>query len=114
MDASLQTLVVADCVFACSLSIPRPGPRGSVTNQELIALAVAQTVTGLVSDHQFLGTIGRLLPRCFPKPHVQSQFHRPLQTLMPQITRLQLVNCGSVRLVDGTVLGCANRDLAIK
>jgi hypothetical protein len=57
MDASLETLVVAGYVFACSLSIPRPGPAGKVTDQELIALAVAQAITGLVSDRQFLGTI---------------------------------------------------------
>jgi hypothetical protein len=59
MDASLETLVIAAYVFACSLSIPRPGPVGEVTDQELIALAVAQAVTGLVSDRQFLGTVGR-------------------------------------------------------
>lgn len=29
MDASLETLVVAGYVFACSLSIPRPGPAGN-------------------------------------------------------------------------------------
>lgn len=52
--ASLDTLVVAGYVFACSLSIPRPGPQGLITDQELIALAVAQAVTGLASDRQFL------------------------------------------------------------
>ena len=41
MDASLETLVVAAYVFATSLSIPRPGPAGLVTDAELIALAVA-------------------------------------------------------------------------
>jgi len=50
MDASLETLVTAAYVCACSLSIPRPGPRGKVSDQELIALAVAQAVSGLVSD----------------------------------------------------------------
>ena len=43
MDASLETLVIAGYVFACSLSIPRRGPAGKVTDQELIALAVALT-----------------------------------------------------------------------
>lgn len=52
MDASLETLVIAGYVIACSLSIPRPGPVGLVTDQELIALAMAQTVTGLNSDRQ--------------------------------------------------------------
>jgi len=113
MDASLETLVTAAYVFACSLSIPRSGPRGKATDQELIALAVAQAVTGLVSDRQFLGTIGRLLPGCFPKLPSQSQFNRRLRRLTPQITRVQLavaelVATGSVRLVDGTLLSCAN------
>ena len=113
MDASLETLVTAAYVFACSLSIPRCGPRGKATDQELIALAVAQAVTGLVSDRQFLGTIGRLLPGCFPELPGQSQFNRRLRRLTPQITRVQLglaelIACGSVRLVDGTLLSCAN------
>jgi len=113
MDASLETLVTAAYVFACSLSIPRCGPRGKVTDQELIALAVAQAVTGLASDRQFLGTIGRLLPGCFPELPGQSQFNRRLRRLTPQITCVQLgvaelVARGRVRLVDGTLLSCAN------
>jgi hypothetical protein len=113
MDASLETLVVAAYVFACSLSIPRPGPAGNVTDQELIALAVAQAITGLVSDRQFLGTIGSILPGFFPDLPDQSQYNRRLRRLTPWITTVQLgvaelVATGSVRLVDGTLLGCAN------
>src|SRR5664279_792108 len=113
MDASLETLVTAAYVLACSLSIPRCGPRGKATDQELIALAVAQAVTGLVSDRQFLGTIGRLLPGCFPRLPGQSQFNRRLRRLTPWITTVQLavaelIADGHVRLVDGTLLGCAN------
>lgn len=113
MDASLETLVIAGYVFACSLSIPRPGPPGKVSDEELIALAVAQAITGLVSDRQFLGTIGRLLPGFFPDLPGQSQFNRRLRRLTPWITTVQLgvaelIAAGSVRLVDGTLLGCAN------
>ena len=113
MDASLETLVTAAYVFASALSIPRCGPRGKATDQELIALAVAQAVTGLASDRQFLGTIGRLLPGCFPDLPGQSQYNRRLRRLTPQITRVQLglaelIACGRVRLVDGTLLSCAN------
>ena len=57
MSASLETLVLAAYVFATSLSIPRPGPLGDVTDPELIALAVAQAATGLCSDRQFLGAV---------------------------------------------------------
>ena len=113
MDASLETLVVAGYVFACSLSIPRPGPAGKVSDQELIALAVAQAITGLVSDRQFLGTVGGLLPGYFPDLPDQSQYNRRLRRLTPWITTVQLgiaqlICDGQVRLVDGTLLGCAN------
>jgi len=113
MDASLETLVTAAYVFACSLSIPRCGPRGKAADQQLIALAAAQAVTGPVSDRQFPGTIGRLLPGCFPQLPGQSQYNRRLRRLTPQITRVQLglaelIAGGRVRLVDSTLLARAN------
>jgi hypothetical protein len=113
MDASLETLVIAGYVFACSLSIPRPGPVGLISDHELIALAVAQAVTGLVSDRQFLGLIGRLLPGWFAHLPDQSQYNRRLRRLTPSITTVQfavaeLIATGDVRVVDGTLLGCAN------
>ena len=93
--------------------IPRPGPEGKITDSELIALAVAQAVTGLVSDRQFLGAIDRLLPGYFAHLPDQSQYNRRLRRLTPWITTVQLgvaelVTDGQVRLVDGTLLGCAN------
>ncbi len=113
MTAELETLVVAAYVFATSLSIPRPGPPGLITDQELIALAVAQAVTGLASDRQFLGIVARLLPGWFPHLPDQTQFNRRLRRLTPQITTVQLTVAeliaeGRVRLVDGTLIGCAN------
>ena len=113
MDASLETLVVAGYVFACSLWIPRPGPVGRVTDQELIALAVAQAITGLCSDRQFLGQIVRLLPGWFPALPDQSQYNRRLRRLTPHITQVQLMIAeliaqDPIRLVDGTLIGCAN------
>jgi hypothetical protein len=113
MSASLETLVVAAYVFAASFSIPRPGPPGRVTDAELVALAVAQAATGLCSDRQFLGTIGRLLPGWFPRLPDQSQYNRRLRRLTPWITTTQLMVAeliaeGQVRLVDGTLISCAN------
>jgi Transposase DDE domain len=113
MTAELETLVVATYVFATSLPIPRPGPRGLITDQELIALAVAQAVTGLPSDRQFLGMVRRLLPGWFSHLPEQSQFNRRLRRLTPQITTVQLMVAeliaeGRVRLVDGTLISCAN------
>jgi|ERR1041385_32393 hypothetical protein len=113
MTAELETLVVAAYVFATSLSIPRRGPRGLITDQELIALAVAQAVTGLVSDRQFLGMVRRLLPGWFAHLPEQTQFNRRLRRLTPQIAAVQLMVAeliaeGEVRLVDGTLISCAN------
>ncbi len=113
MTAELETLVVAAYVFATSLSIPRPGPQGLITDQELIALAVAQAVTGLASDRQFLGMVARLLPGWFSHLPEQTQFNRRLRRLTPQFTRVQLMVAeliaeGEVRLVDGTLISCAN------
>jgi hypothetical protein len=113
MSASLETLVVAAYVFAASFSIPRPGPPGRITDAELVALAVAQAATGLCSDRQFLGTISRLLPGWFPRLPDQSQYNRRLRRLTPWITTTQLMVAeliaeGRIRLVDGTLISCAN------
>jgi hypothetical protein len=113
MCASLETLVIAAYVFATSLSIPRPGPPGDVTDHELIALAVAQAATGMCSDRQFLGAVGRLLPGYFPALPGQSQYNRRSRRLTPWVTRVQLmvaelVAAGEIRLVDGTLIACAN------
>jgi hypothetical protein len=113
MCASLETLVIAAYVFADSLAIPRPGPVGKVTDAELIALAVAQAATGLNSDRQFLGVVARLLDGWFPHLPDQTQYNRRLRRLIPQITTVQLMVAeliaeGRIRLVDGTLLACAN------
>lgn len=113
MTASLETLVIAAYVFACSRRIPRPGPAGKVSDQELIALAVAQAITGLSSDRQFLGAIGRLLPGYFPSLPTQTRYNRRLRRLTAQLTAVQLMVAeliaeGRVRLVDGTLIACAN------
>jgi len=113
MTASLETLVIAAYVFADSLPIPRSGPPGKASDAELIALSVAQAALGVPSDRQFLGVIGRLLPGWFPELPGQSQFNRRLRRLTPQIAAVQmmlaeLVAEGGVRLVDGTLIGCAN------
>jgi hypothetical protein len=113
MTASVETLVVAAYVFACSLSIPRPGPPGKITDQELIALAVAQAMIGVPSDRRFLGVIGRLLPGWFAHLPDQTQFNRRLRRLTPWLTTVQLMLAeliaeGEIRLVDGTLIACAN------
>lgn len=113
MTASLDTLVIAAYVFADSFVIPRSGPVGKISDAELIALSVVQAVIGVPSDRQFLGVVGKLLPGFFPHLPEQSQYNRRLRRLTPWITTTQLgvaelVATGQVRLVDGTLLACAN------
>jgi DDE family transposase len=102
MTASLETLVVAAYVFATTFRITRPGPIGKVSDEEIVALAVAQAITGAVSDRRFLGTIDRLLPGFFPDLPDQAQYNRRLLMLA------ELVAEGRVRLADGTLIACAN------
>jgi len=113
MTASLETLVIAAYVFADSLAIPRSGPRGKITDEELIALAVAQAAMGISSDRQFLGLVPFRLPGWFPHLPDQTQYNRRLRRLTPYITTVQLMVAeliveGRIRLADGTLIGCAN------
>jgi hypothetical protein len=113
MCASLETLTIAAYVFATTFQIPRPGPAGKVSDEEIIALAVAQAITGTVSDRRFLGTIDRLLPGFFPDLPDQTQYNRRLRRLTPWITTVQLMLAelvaeNEVRLADGTLIACAN------
>src|ERR1700680_4326840 len=113
MDASLETLVVAGYVFATSLRIPRPGPVGLVSDPELIALALAQAITGLNSDRQFLGTVDKLLPGFFPHLPDQTQYNRRLRRLTRSTATVQLmvgelISEGEIRLVGGTLITGGN------
>jgi len=114
MTATLETLVIAGYVFACELPTPRPAGRPpQVTDEELVALAVAQASSGICSDRQFLGMVGKLLPGWFPRLPSQSQYNRRLRALAPRLVwvlqRLSaLLQSGALRLADGTLLGVAN------
>ena len=84
-----------------------------MTDEELVALAVAQAATGICSDRQFLGVVGKLLPGFFPHPPSQSQYNRRLRALTPKLVWVQqrlsaLLATGRLRLADGTLVGVAN------
>ncbi len=113
MTASLETLVVAAYMFADGAAIPRRGPRGKVTDAELVALAVTQAAMGIPSDRQFLGLVGKVLPGWFPHLPEQSQYNRRLRRLAPTLAAVQLriaelIAEGGLRITDGTLLGVAN------
>ena len=113
MTASLETLVVTAYLFADEQAIPRPGPKGEITDAELVALAVAQASIGVPSDRQFLGLIAKVLPGWFPHLPCQSQYNRRLRRLAPWIAAVQLrvaelVASSDLRIADGTLIGVAN------
>ena len=114
MTATLETLVIAGYVFADKHRSPGGvGRPPEVTDEELIALAVCQAITGITSDRQFLGLVERLLPGWFPRLPDQSQYNRRLRALAARMVWVQqqlsslLASDGS-RVADGTLIGVAN------
>lgn len=114
MTADLETLVVAGYVFADEFRSPRRlGRPPGVSDEELIALAVCQSITGITSDRQFLGLVGKLLPGWFRRLPDQTQYNRRLRALTPRMVLVQqrlseLLASGAVRVADGTLIGVAN------
>jgi transposase len=114
MTANLETLVIAGYVFADQLRSPREiGRPPEVTDEELIALAVCQAITGITSDRQFLGVVEKLLPGWFPRLPEQSQYNRRLRSLTPRMVWVQqrlceLIALDGPRVADGTLIGVAN------
>jgi len=114
MTTNLETLVIAGYVFADEARSPcRLGRPAEVSDEELIALAVCQSITGISSDRQFLGIVGKLLPGWFPRLPDQSQYNRRLRSLTPRMVWVQqricgLLASGGVRVADGTLIGVAN------
>ena len=114
MTTDLEALVVAGYVFADDYPVPaRPGRPAKVSDAELVALAVCQAATGIVSDRQFLGLVGRVLPGWFPHLPDQSQYNRRLRQLVELLAAVQQrlarwLDAGGARLADGTLLEVAN------
>ena len=110
----LEALVVAAYVFADEYPVPARGGRpASISDAELVALAVAQAAIGISSDRQFLGLIGRVLPGWFPHLPDQSQYNRRLRGLVELISIVQqrlarFIDVGGARLADGTQLPVAS------
>jgi hypothetical protein len=110
----LEALVVAAYVFADEYRVPaRQGRPALVSDAELVALAVAQAATGISSDRQFLGLVGRVLPGWFAHLPDQSQYNRRLRALVELISIVQQqlarwLDAGGVRLADGTQLAVAS------
>jgi len=114
MTPDLEALVVAAYLFADEYPVPaRPGPAAKISDAELVALSVCQSVMGLSSDRQFLGVVAYRLPGWFPYLPSQSQYNRRLRGLTGLLTVVQqrlakLLDAGGARIADGTLIGVAN------
>jgi hypothetical protein len=114
MTPDLEALVVAAYVFADEYPVPaRPGPTARISDAELVALSVCQSVMGLSSDRQFLGVVAYRLSGWFPYLPSQSQYNRRLRGLTGLLTVVQqrlakLLDAGGARIADGTLIGVAN------
>ena len=114
MNADLDTLLttvycMADDLLPCK---PRNAKR-IVTDAEVIALAVAQAVMGIPSDHRFIAIAGTRLREMFPKLPQQPGYHRRRGRLADEIEALVGVfarECpgfsDSVVLLDSTPVEC--------
>src|SRR5215216_3264209 len=114
MTTDLEALVIAGYVFADEYPVPaRPGRPATVSDAELVALAVCQAAMAICSDRQFLGLVARVLPGWFPQLPSQSQYNRRLRALVELIAAVQqrlarIIDAGGIRLCDGTLLACAS------
>lgn len=103
MTASLETLVIAAYVFAASFQIPRPGPVGKVSDEEIIALAVAQAITGNRVRSPLPGDDRPAAGGFFPDLPDQTQYNRRLRRLTPWITTVQLTTARCARCTPSVV-----------
>jgi len=116
MPAALDALIVGLYVQIDDFLGPRrrgPGRPPTLTDSELITLAVAQVLLGMPNDRQFLALARWRLGHLFPRLIDQSGYNRRLRRLAPQIGRcisyLAWISpsfCDRVRLLDSTPVPC--------
>ena len=115
MLADLDLLLTAVFCTADDLLPSRPRTRRrSVTDAEVVALAVAQAIMGVSSDDRFLRLAKRALNELFPKLPQQPGFHKRRAKLTETIEWLIGVFAeqspgyrDDVVLIDSTPVECA-------
>jgi hypothetical protein len=86
MDADLDTLCTAVYVTADDLLPAHPAnARRSLSDAEVVTLAVAQALMGLPSDRRFLAAARRRLGHLFPRLPGQSGYHKRRERLREAI-----------------------------
>ena len=118
MRADLDTLVIALYCAACALfpseRTPRRGRPEKISDNELLALMVAQMLLQSPSDRVFLRRAGRRLGHLFPYLPGQSRYNERCRLLAPKLVLLwkalaaETLGAGdNLRLLDTTPLPCA-------
>ena len=117
MRADLDTLVIALYCAACGLfpsqRTPRRGRPALITDNELLALMVAQMLLQSPSDRVFLRRARRRLGHLFPYLPSQSSYNERCRRLVPKLLLLwktlaaeTLGASDELRLLDTTPLPC--------
>ena len=117
MRADLDTLVIALYCAACALfpseRTPRRGRPQLITDNELLALMVAQMLLQCPSDRVFLRRARRRLGHLFPYLPSQSRYNERCRALAPKLVVLwkalaaETFGAGDdLRLLDTTPLPC--------
>jgi hypothetical protein len=115
--ADLDTLVIALYCAACALfpaqRTPRRGRPEKITDNELLALMVAQMLLQCPSDRVFLRRARRRLGYLFPYLPSQSRYNERCRALAPKLVLLwkviaaETLGAGDeLRLLDTTPLPC--------
>ena len=82
MDADLDTLCTYVYCTADDLLPEKPGnARRRTTDAEIVALCVAQAITGITSDRRFLAYARKNLRRLFPEIPRQAGYHKRRRAL---------------------------------
>jgi hypothetical protein len=122
MDADLDLLLTAVYVTADDLLPDRAGnARRSVTDAEVVALCVAQSIMGIPSDRRFLAVASKYLSHLFPRIPGQAGYFKRRRRLADTLEWLMEVFASQspgfyddMLLVDSTPVECARSRETVK
>jgi hypothetical protein len=122
MDADLDTLcTVVYCTADDLLPAARSNARRRVSDAEIVALCVAQSIMGIPSDRRFLATARKRLAHLFPVLPAQAGYYKRRRRLGATIEWLLGVfaaqspgSADELLLIDSTPLECARSRETVK
>jgi len=122
MDADLDLLLTTVFVTADDLLPDRPGnARRSVTDAEVVTLAIAQAILGIPSDRRFLAFARKYLTPLFPQLPGQSGYFKRRRRLADTLEWLMGIFASQspgfeddLLLIDSTPVECARSKETVK